>query len=427
MLLPDEPPEERAARLAREQEAKKRSDLIDEELNRERIAEKKGIKPVKILLLGQSESDFQLISSPKVFQAEKASWRAVVHLNVVRSIRLILNAISEVESNPNPAYPAIPSELQKLKMRLQPLALVEKTLIRTLTPGARREIESADPVQEVAVNSTASWKGAFGRLLSNARSSIDMQDLPETQESRDARQLLHACSDDMIALWNDPVVQEILRLQQLRLEEMAGFFLHSIDRVTDTSYQPTNDDILKARLKTLGVSEHRFTLKGGAMVPQSWIVYDVGGARSLRAAWLPYFDQVDALICLVPISCFDQVLAEDETVNRLEDSFLLWKIVISTPLLKHASLILFLNKCDLLKAKLKAGQRFSDYVVSYGDRPNDFDSASNYLRKKFVAMAKSYSPQVRHFHTYFTSVTDMQSTADILDTGMLCFSALGLI
>lgn len=50
---PDETPAQRAERLRAEAEAKRISDMIDEELNRQRLAEKKGPKPVKILLLGE--------------------------------------------------------------------------------------------------------------------------------------------------------------------------------------------------------------------------------------------------------------------------------------------------------------------------------------------------------------------------------------
>lgn len=53
---PDEPEQQRAERLRGEQEAKRISDLIDEELNRQRMAEKKGPKAVKVLLLGASPS-----------------------------------------------------------------------------------------------------------------------------------------------------------------------------------------------------------------------------------------------------------------------------------------------------------------------------------------------------------------------------------
>jgi hypothetical protein len=47
-----EKPADRDARLEAERLAKKRSDLIDEDIERERQAERRGMKPVKILLLG---------------------------------------------------------------------------------------------------------------------------------------------------------------------------------------------------------------------------------------------------------------------------------------------------------------------------------------------------------------------------------------
>lgn len=64
---------------------------------------------------------------------------------------------------------------------------------------------------------------------------------------------------------------------------------------------------------------------------------------------------VDAIIFLAPISGFDQVLSEDRTVNRLEDSVLLWKAVCSSKLLANVDLVLFLNKCDILEKKLGSG------------------------------------------------------------------------
>ena len=58
MMLPppNETEEQRQTRLAAEAEAKRISDAIDDELQRQAKAEKRGPKPVKILLLGQSES-----------------------------------------------------------------------------------------------------------------------------------------------------------------------------------------------------------------------------------------------------------------------------------------------------------------------------------------------------------------------------------
>lgn len=55
---------------------------------------------------------------------------------------------------------------------------------------------------------------------------------------------------------------------------------------------------------------------------------------------------------------------------------MLWRFIVSNKLLKETSLVLFLNKCDVLKAKLDAGVHLGKYVISYGDRPNDFSHVS---------------------------------------------------
>ncbi|KAF9226383.1 G-alpha-domain-containing protein [Gyrodon lividus] len=450
---PNETPAERERRISAEQEAKRVSDAIDEELNRQRSAEKKGAKPIKILLLGQSESgksttlkNFQLMHSPKAFRAEKASWRAVIQLNVVQSIHAILDLISKahasshgfsssssgyaasLSSRPDTAhkdYPALTPEHLKLKMRLAPLIQVEAALLRKLLPPGHADLTShitpsSFPFQqEISVNSTVGWKGAFNRLLGSSgsnRDSCDSVDLINWSDPEDPGVVLHACSEDMIKLWGDPTIRKLMEIEKMRPEEMAGFFLDALDRVTSPRYIPTDDDILRARLKTLGVSEHRFQMKIGHLGTQmshDWRVFDVGGQRSLRAAWVPYFDDMNAIIFLAPISCFDQVLQEDPSVNRLADSFLLWKNIVSNPLLKKTDLVLFLNKCDILRTKLASGIRLEHYITSYGNRPNDFESASTYLKKKFAGLMKEHAGE-KPFYSHFTSVTDNKSTSLIL-------------
>ncbi|PIL27629.1 hypothetical protein GSI_10781 [Ganoderma sinense ZZ0214-1] len=430
---PNETEEQRQIRLAAEAEAKRISDAIDEELQRQAKAEKRGPKPVKILLLGQSESgksttlkNFQLMNTPKAFRAERASWRSVVHLNVVRSIRAILEAIADAQmhqaslNNNSPIrthppelvhspsmsslgsryrHPPLTAEHLKLKLRLSPLIQVEEALIRKLTPEGSGEFEAtqlrangshADRARaldkEVAVNSQFAWKGMLSRVLN--RNSLDSL---EPTDPDDPARILQACADDMITLWRDPTIRKMLRAQGIRLEDMPGFFLDSLERVTHPKYVPTDDDILRARLKTLGVSEHRFTIKEGysGAVARDLRIFDVGGHRSL-------------------------VLAEDETVNRLEDSVLLWKSICSNPLLGKTNLILFLNKIDIFRAKLEAGILFGQYIISYGGRPNDYDSTSSYMRRKFGQIHKEYSPQARKFYCHFTSVTETKSTSEVL-------------
>ena len=114
----------------------------------------------------------------------------------------------------------------------------------------------------------------------------------------------------------------------------------------------------------------------GPAAGTEWCLYDVGGSRTQRAAWFPYFDDCDAIIFLAPISCFDERLAEDRKVNRLEDSYMLWRLVCASKLLQNTQMILFLNKYDLLDQKLRRGVRVKDHVRSYGDRPNDVETVS---------------------------------------------------
>jgi G-protein alpha subunit len=71
---------------------------------------------------------------------------------------------------------------------------------------------------------------------------------------------------------------------------------------------------------------------------------------------------------------------------------LLWKSIVQNPLLKATNLVLFLNKCDILKAKLASGIKLSEYIVSYGSRPNDFESATHcerYFRLFNLYLARS--------------------------------------
>ncbi|KIK70160.1 hypothetical protein GYMLUDRAFT_34639 [Collybiopsis luxurians FD-317 M1] len=438
---PDESAEEMQARLQHEQEAQRVSDAIDEDLDRQRAAEKKAPKPIRVLLL-----DFQLMHDPKAFEAERASWRAVIQLNIVRSIHIILDAITypsqpqpratprDTTSNsssplsgeiPLPEESEVDPEILEIQSSLSPLLQVEDLLTRQLTPMDYSEVGTTQLAPaysvkhvptELAVNSTVPWKQRFDRLV--GKDVAENESVIDWDDPNEPGKVLHACSKDMIRLWKHPLVLQMLEKQNLRLEEMAGFFLDSLQEVTVERYLPSNEHILRARLKTLGVSEHRVKVSAGT----TWQIYDVGGHRSLAAnsqscnvaAWAPYFDNMDAIIFLVPISAFDQVLAEAPKVNRLEDSVLLWTSIVSNKILQHTDLILFLNKCDLMTAKLASGIKLKDYVVSYGNRPNDFDNTANYLRKKFAGILKENSPLNRTFYCHYTSVTDTRSTTKVM-------------
>ncbi|KAG8729635.1 hypothetical protein FRC11_008322, partial [Ceratobasidium sp. 423] len=338
----NETPDQKARRLREEAEAKRVSDAIDEEIKEARARDRKRkATEVRVLLLGQSESgksttlkQFQLMYSPNAFHAERASWRAVIYLNLARSIRRILDALDpasfledvepptpDPEQRPGTALSLRTEEklafISELRLRLQPLMLLEDQLNRTLAgdlsgheleptrlgtyASPRRDSEDKKE-KEVAVRSGSTWKKALNTIKGKrdddgtppiqsniSKFTLFADEAYTWDDPNDPGHTIVALREDMLALWRDPFVQDVLHKRRLQLEHTAGFFLNDMERITERRYIPTDDDVLRARLKTLGVVEHHFALDRGAEKGVDWRIYDVGGARGQRHVWAPFF------------------------------------------------------------------------------------------------------------------------------------------
>ena len=81
-------------------------------------------------------------------------------------------------------------------------------------------------------------------------------------------------------------------------------------------------------------------------------MFDVGGQRSERKKWIHCFENVTAIVFLVAISEYDQVLAEDASMNRLQEALTLFDSICNSKWFTKTSIILFLNKIDLFAEKL---------------------------------------------------------------------------
>ncbi|KAJ6610472.1 heterotrimeric G protein alpha subunit [Mycena sp. CBHHK59/15] len=431
----DETPAQMTARLKREADAQRVSDNIDEDIKRDRAQQRKARKELRILLLGQGESDFRMQYARDAWEHERSGWRAVVQLNIIRSIILILEIIeAEMSGNgppddddharrfSDPAADVFTDRHRLLMIRLAPLRGVEANLKRRLGAGAE-PVQPSLPMSPTPFDDPAPIPHQAHKRAGEffVRSWTDAIDPPEpTPADLDASTItLMSCKDDMQALWNDPAVQLALERRRVRLADSAGFFLNDLDRIATRSYAATDDDIVRARLRTVGIQEYLLHISDGFALlgnDNTWIwrLYDVGGCRTARAAWLPFFENTDVIIFLCPVSCFDERLDEDVRVNRLEDSTLLWRSICSSKLLTRTQLILFLNKCDLLKRKLKRGVKVKTHLPSYGDRPNEVMPVVKYLREKYKEIQKQHSPEPRVAYIYTTTVTDTTATAKTL-------------
>ncbi|KZP33255.1 G-alpha-domain-containing protein [Athelia psychrophila] len=455
----DETPAQRIVREKSEAEARRINDAIDEQIKKEKAASKRRKRPVKVLLLGQSESgksatlkNFQLTYARRKWTEERLSWRSVIQLNLVRNVNTILDALAREASEPSILshtdaddeanspiaqspidFPVqLADRYNRLNSRLFSLRKVQKDLETRLGAASSEETNYNgvyDPslglaalerkpknAPEFTVNSSNGWKSALSRVLpGNTPDDPSGPNLSGSDsQGEKITEAIAACRTDIIALWSDPIVQEVFSRRSKRIQDAPGFFLDDAKRIANADYQPTDNDVVRARLRTLGVQEHKFVFEQGRTAGREWLMYDVGGTRSSRAAWASYFDDMDAIIFLAPISCFDEVLNEDKNVNRLEDSYLLWRTVCSSKLLARTQIILFLNKCDLLLGKLKRGILVKDHIRSYGNASNDAVSVTKYFQQHFKDISRQYSPQPRPFFVHLTSVIDTKATAATL-------------
>lgn len=77
-------------------------------------------------------------------------------------------------------------------------------------------------------------------------------------------------------------------------------------------------------------------------------MFDVGGQRSERKKWIHCFEAVTSIIFCVALSEYDQVLLEESGQNRMAESLVLFESVINSRWFMRTSVILFLNKIDLV-------------------------------------------------------------------------------
>ena len=137
-----------------------------------------------------------------------------------------------------------------------------------------------------------------------------------------------------------------------------------MDRIGDPHYVPTDQDVLRSRVKTTGITETTFNI--GEL---TYRMFDVGGQRSERKKWIHCFENVTAVIFMVAISEYDQLLMEDESVNRMDEALTLFDSICNSRWFEKTSILLFLNKTDLFRQKLKTtplNQYFKDYQGNSG-------------------------------------------------------------
>ncbi|POW03803.1 hypothetical protein PSTT_10860 [Puccinia striiformis] len=215
-------------------------------------------------------------------------------------------------------------------------------------------------------------------------------------------------------LWNDGGVQACYkRSTEYQLCDSAAYYFDSIDRISQRNYTPDDQDILRSRLKTKGISETMFVI--GDL---NYRMLDVGGQRSERQKWIHCFENVTLIVFLAAISEYDQFLREENSVvrssNRMDEALTLFGSISNSRWFNKTSIILFLNKIDIFKEKVTHSpiQHFySDFQPPSNCPQEVWQAGADFFKNKFLSFNRSSSKQI---YVHLTCATDTSQIRHVI-------------
>lgn len=216
------------------------------------------------------------------------------------------------------------------------------------------------------------------------------------------QKLTKSMAETVKTLWADKGIKEAYqRSSEFQLNDSAAYFFSEIDRLVG-DFMPSDEDILRARVTTVGIAEMFFAIEN-----ISFRMVDVGGQRSERKKWIHCFQDVTAIIFCVALSEYDLCLAEESNVNRMWESLKLFDEIVNIQWFAATSVILFLNKKDLFQEKIKRVPLtvcFKDYTGAAGD----VEAAEEYVCAQFVSKKKDPNKQLFAHITIATNTDNIR-------------------
>jgi GTPase SAR1 family protein len=215
-----------------------------------------------------------------------------------------------------------------------------------------------------------------------------------------------ALGDHIAALWKDSGVQKTYAQRSLyQLTDSAAYFFDKIAEVAANNYLPTEQDVLRSRVRTTGIVENHFVIEGN-----SFKMFDVGGQRNERKKWIHCFESVTAVLFVAAISEYDQVLYEDENTNRMVEALNLFEEICNSRWFRETSMILMLNKRDVFEEKIgKVSLRTC--FPEYGGADN-YEEGVAFLTAQFTSRNRTPDKQV---YAHVTCATDTSNVAMVFN------------
>jgi len=230
-------------------------------------------------------------------------------------------------------------------------------------------------------------------------------------EDEGGGKLSPAAANAIHTMWKHKTVQEVFaRKSEFQLDDSAEYFFDKVTTLSSDTYIPTEQDVLRARVRTTGIARTDFKIKH-----TDFAMFDLGGQRNERRKWIHTFKDVHAVIFVAALSEFDQVLFEDSTRNRMLESLSLFEQIANSRWFTETSMILFLNKHDLFQRKLEKTHikdYFEDYTGAKGGSQKSFDEGCAFFKEKFLAESKNKDKSI---YTHITCATDTKNVSFVFN------------
>lgn len=359
---------------------------------------KKERRSFKLLLLGSGESGKSTISKQmKIIHkdgfnhAELLYYRLIIAKNLLESAQTIAMALVKYELQP-----------EDTAARLA----IQKVLNFTIKSGDGTESSGPDSAKAEA-QTDAEAEGDEPP----SEPPLPPSSQANPPGSEEANPLPPEMGTYAQQIWNAPQTRTLLDLHgdQFYLMDSGPYFFEQATRIAAPNYLPTNDDVLRARSKSTAITETTFTM-GNLLIH----LFDVGGQRSERFKWIHCFEAVTSIIFCVAISEYDQVLLEEPTQNRMDESLVLFESVVNSRWFARSSVILFLNKVDVFQHKIRRVP-LEKFFPEYTGGP-DVQKAARYVLWRFTQLNRAKLPIYPHL-TQATDTKDIEQVfMDIKDT-----------
>ncbi|KAI0384670.1 G-protein alpha subunit-domain-containing protein [Hypomontagnella monticulosa] len=254
----------------------------------------------------------------------------------------------------------------------------------------------------------------FGIPLENPENNFYveqfMREWPDWTSSR-VPEALRLIAHAIQSLWEDQGFQTAYkRRAEYHLSDNAEYYLVALQRLAEELYTPTNDDIIRCKVRTISITKHPMQILGS-----TYNLIDVGGTRALRAKLEKVRENVSTIIFTVDVMALD---VEDNMRERMLEQLSLFGELINCRKLENTGFIIVFTKIDLLERRLteRPIEQYMNNIIDSEEGEAAVREYLDYLEEQFLAMVEERNPdEISIIHANLVDLNTSHPAEGIFD------------